>query len=98
MSNAASPRRFSEIALATGLASLVCVILHLVTDLGWFVLGPGLVFGVLGVVFGIIALRKKQPKGMAVTGIVTGAVGLAFIAFSFLFALLFLGVLTGEVM
>lgn len=91
-----TPKGFSELALATGLASVVCVILHLTTTLGWWVAAPALVFGALGVCFGVVAIKKRQPKGMAVTGIVTGAVGFLVIAGALVFALAFLGVLTGE--
>lgn len=92
-----SRRGLSATSLITGLASIVCAVVYLVTDLGWLAAAPSLIFGLLGVGFGIAALAKSQPKGMAVTGIVTGAISVLFIVGLFLFALLFLGVLTGEV-
>lgn len=96
MATTRTSRGLSEIALAGGLGSIACVILHLVTDMGWLVAAPALILGLLGVGFGIAALRKNQHKGMAVTGLVAGAIGFLFIAGLFVFALAFLGVLTGE--
>lgn len=91
-------RGLSEIALATGLASIACAILHLLTDLGWLVAAPCMILGILGIVFGVIALRKHQHKGMAVTGLVTGAIGFLFMGGLFVFALVFLGTLTANPM
>lgn len=91
-----APRGLSEAALATGLGSIACVILHLLTDIGWVVFLGSIVLGAAGVVFGIIALRKRQPKWMAVTGLVTGAAGFLFMIGMFVFALVFLGVFMAE--
>ena len=48
------------------------------------------ILGILAVVFGIIALVKKAKKGMAITGLVLGAVGLLVAIISF-FGLAILG-------
>lgn len=95
MSNARTTRRgIAELALATGLASIACAILHLVTDLGWIVFSGTLLFGVLGVIFGIIALSKQQPKSLAVTGLVAGVVGLVFGLGLLIFTMIFVGAIT----
>lgn len=59
---------------AQGLAitALVLGIIALVT--AW-VPAWGTVVGIVAVIFGIIALAKRQSKGMAITGLVTGGVG-----------------------
>jgi hypothetical protein len=59
---------------AQGLAitALVLGILALLTS--WFLFG--LIFAVLGLVFGAIALAKKQSKGMAIAGIVMSVLGI----------------------
>ncbi len=56
-------------------------ITSLVTGIVAFVLGftfIGFILGAAAVVFGILALKKNQNKGMAIAGIITG--GLGFIA------------------
>ncbi|AWB88253.1 DUF4190 domain-containing protein [Homoserinimonas hongtaonis] len=53
-------------ALVTGLVSLVTVVFF------WL----SIACGIAAVVLGIIALVKRQSKGMSITGIVTGAVGI----------------------
>jgi hypothetical protein len=60
---------------AQGLAitALVLGIVALVT--GW-IPGWGVLVGLAAIVFGIIALAKRQGKGMAIGGIVTGVLGL----------------------
>jgi ABC-type transport system involved in multi-copper enzyme maturation permease subunit len=54
------------------IAALVLGILGMLTS--WFMLG--LIFAVLGLVFGALALSKKQSKGMAIAGIVMSVLGI----------------------
>ena len=58
-------RGFSITAMVVGIASLFGAIL------GWI----GLALSVTAIVFGILALVRKQSRGMAVSGIVTGSIG-----------------------
>jgi H+/Cl- antiporter ClcA len=58
-------------------AALVLGILGLVTS---FTVVGGIIFGLLGIIFGIIASRRAKRgeaggRGMAIAGIVTGALG-----------------------
>ena len=53
-------------------ASLVLGIVALLTGLIYL----GAILGILAVIFGIIALKKRQPQGLAITGIVTGVLGI----------------------
>ena len=49
------------------------------------------ILGILAVVFGIIALVKKAKKGMAITGLILGAVGLFVAIIISIFGLAILG-------
>lgn len=59
------PKGLAITALVTGIVGLVFC-------WAWFI---GLLSGAAGVVFGIIALRKGQSKGMSIAGIITGGLG-----------------------
>ena len=55
------------------IASLVLGILALITS---FTVIGGVVLGLLALIFGILVLRRNAPgRGMAIGGIVTGAIG-----------------------
>jgi len=61
--------------------AIAALVLGIVSIPGGFTVWIGLIAGVLGIVFGIIGLRRaSQPggrgKGMAVAGLATGVVGL----------------------
>lgn len=57
-------------------AAVTALVLGIVAILvGWLPL-VGVILGVLAVVFGIVALARRQRKGLAVTGLVLGAWGL----------------------
>ena len=68
----------------TGLAvtSLVFGIIGLFTSL----IFVGALFGAVGLVLGIIALSKKQPKGMSVTGIVLSLISILIVVAISVFA------------
>jgi hypothetical protein len=59
-------KRLAIVALVLGIAAFV---------LG-LVPGLGILLGIAAVVFGSIALAKRQPKGLAITGLALGIVGL----------------------
>lgn len=54
------------------IASMVIGIFVVIT--GWIPFWS-VVVGILAIVFGVIALKKPTGKGMAITGIITGAIG-----------------------
>ena len=59
---------------STGLAIASLVLGILATLSGIFFIGG--LFGIAAIVLGIIALQKKVGKGMSITGIITGALGI----------------------
>ena len=59
------PRAFSLTALWLGIAAFLT---------GWLPV-VGTVLGVAAIVFGLIALAKKQPRGMALVGAIAGFMG-----------------------
>ena len=71
------------IAIAAGVCGIIAVVLCWIP----FVDYVSIVLGVLAIIFGILGLRRADAygsgRGMAITGIVCGAVGLT-IAFLFL--------------
>ncbi len=71
------------IAIAAGVCGIIAVVLCWIP----FVDYVSIILGVLAIIFGIIGIRRADAygsgRGMAVTGIVCGSVGLA-IAFLFL--------------
>lgn len=79
-------------ALVTGLISIVLVGIYLFTAVGSTVLYGSMLAGLAGVVLGVVALRKQQHKGVAITGLITGLVGFLLGLGIVLFALAFVGV------
>ncbi len=82
---------FGVVALVLGIASIVTF---------WSFVG-GIVFGVLGIVFGILGRgRAKRGEatngGLALAGLITGAVGLALTALYIVAIVLFLNSNTGH--
>ena len=59
---------------STGLAIASLILGILATLSGIFFIGG--LFGIAAIVLGIIALQKKVGKGMSITGIITGALGI----------------------
>ena len=59
---------------STGLAIASLVLGILATLSGIFFIGG--LFGIVAIVLGIIALQKKVDKGMSITGIIAGALGI----------------------
>ena len=81
----------SRASLIAGLLGLVSAVTFFFTSTGPVFLGLGVLAGILGVVFGIIALRHERPDPSAVTGIVTGSISALLGIGLFVFALIFVG-------
>lgn len=62
----ATPKGLAITALIVGIVAFLMGLLPVI----------GALLGIGAVVFGAIALAKKQPKGLALTGLILGAVGL----------------------
>jgi len=69
----------------------VLLAIYMLTPAGAFVLYSGTVFGLIGVVLGIVALKKRQHTGVAVAGLIAGALAFLFGLAVVLFALVFIG-------
>lgn len=82
-------------ALSSGIASVVLAIIYFTPWVGVYVLYGSIFFGVVAVIFGILALVRKQPKGMAITGLALGAFSALFGIALIIFALAFVGVFSG---
>ncbi|MFA5606222.1 MAG: hypothetical protein WDA07_03385 [Leucobacter sp.] len=78
-------------ALIAGIIGLVLDIIFFTTPAGLVVLVAGLIFGLVGLITGIIALRQRQSKGMALTGLITGALAVLLAVGIIVFALVFVG-------
>lgn len=86
-------------SLITGLLGLVIVVMFFMfVDFGGGVLFVGAALGLVGFILGIVALKKRQSKGMAITGLVTGLIALLLSLAIFVFALLFIGALASAFM
>lgn len=59
---------------STGLAIASLILGILATLSGIFFIGG--LFGIAAIIIGVIALQKKVGKGMSITGIITGALGI----------------------
>lgn len=92
----AESKRLAIAALMTGLGGLVFVSVFVLADVAPFVLYVGLLLGVVGVILGVLALRKQQSKGMALAGLVTGSISVLIAIGLVVFALVFLGVFMPE--
>ena len=89
---AAAPSQALAIsALGTGLLGLLLTIIFLISDAGPVMLWGGFILGIVGLVLGIVALKKKQSKGMALTGLIAGIVAMLVAIALILFTLLFIG-------
>jgi len=61
-----------------GIASLVLGIIGLLVSFTWFA-DLSLICGIIAIVLGIIALVKKQAKGMAIAGIICATIGVIIV-------------------
>lgn len=78
-------------SLSAGVVSVILMILFFTPWFGEFMIYGSIFAGVLGIVFGIIALKKRQPKGFALTGLILGALMAIFGIALVIFALMFVG-------
>lgn len=83
----------AKFAFAYGVASTILLILFFTPWFGALVLYGSMVTGTLGIVYGVLALRRKQPRGKALTGIILGAISVLLGAAILVFALMFTGAL-----
>ena len=67
------PKNYGGLAIAGMVVGIIAVALGWVPFLGFCL-------GVTAIILSIIALKKKQSKGMSITGIVTGAVSIVWSA------------------
>ncbi len=78
-------------------AALVCGIIGMLIAWIPFITFGGLVLAILGLVFGIIGLRRSNTvgkgRGQAITGIVTGSIGLALAVLGIVLTVFFWGAL-----
>lgn len=78
-------------ALIAGLISVALFLAFLFTSAGETMLYLAMAAGIVGIVLGIIAIRKRDFVGVAVTGLVLGAVVCIAAAGLIVFALAFVG-------
>ena len=76
-----------------GVSALVLGIVAVV--LAWTGL-VGLILGAVAIVFAILALTKKQSKGMGITGIILGGIAVLIAIGALLFQLVFIGAAVNE--
>lgn len=87
-------RGLAVAALVSGLLAATLVLSFWLTPLGAPALYGGLAIGIIAVILGILALRARQPKALAVTGIIAGVLAVVLAIVVILFALLFVGAIT----
>lgn len=80
-------------ALIAGVVGLLLVVVYFTSPAGGTLLLVGAIVGLIGFIFSIVALRRRESKGMAITGLITGLVALLAAAAIYIFALIFIGAL-----
>ena len=78
-------------SLLTGLLSLAALVAFVFTPTGAVFLWLGVLAGIVGIEFGIVALRHHRPDPSAVIGIVTDSISVLFGLGRFVFALVPVG-------
>lgn len=90
-----SPRSTNSVlslsSLAVSAIGLVLCAIFSFTSAGLVVLYTSVIAGLAGIVLGIVALVKRQSKGLAITGLVLGALVVLYMVGWVVFALLFIG-------
>ena len=81
----------STLTLLAGAVAVVLTLVFFFTMVGGGTLVAALVAGVVGIILGVVALRKEQAKGIAVTGLVLSISIVLLAAGLMLFALIFVG-------
>lgn len=85
-------------SLLFGVVSLALLLVFLFSTPGNGVLIAAVALGIVGLVLGIAALRKRQSKVLSVTGLVLGALSVLCALALVVFALIFVGALTSNPM
>ena len=91
MPPATAGRGLALTALITGVLGLLLLAVFMFTGAGVEALFGALILGLLGLIFGIIGLKKRQSKGMSITGLITGILAMLGSLGWFVFALVFIG-------
>lgn len=78
-------------ALISGILGLVSFVLSFASGVGIPLLIASTVLGIIALVLGILALKRRQPRALAITGIVTGVLSIVLALGILLFALVFVG-------
>lgn len=78
-----TPKGYALASMIVGIVSLVGALF------GW----GGIVLGLVAIVLAIVALKKSQPRGLSVTGIVTGVLGVVGGILMLIIGMLFVAVL-----
>ena len=90
-----APKTLSAISLILGIVSFALFLVFMLTMAGPWALIAGGVAGVLGIILGAVALKKRQAKGLALVGIVLSAIAVLASLAMYIFALIFVGAFTG---
>ncbi|MGO1539537.1 MAG: hypothetical protein ACTHZ9_08765 [Leucobacter sp.] len=93
--NTLAPKVLSALSLGSGVIGLVFLLVFFFSMVGASFLTVAAILGVLAIILGIVALAKRQSKGLALTGLILGAVTTLLALGVFVFALLFVGAFTG---
>ncbi len=93
---AAASNRLALFALAAGAISLALFFAFYLAETTNLVMLAAIALGIVGIVLSVQALRRQQSKALAVTGLVLSLLTTLAGIGLFAFALLFLGVLTGN--
>lgn len=80
-------------ALIVSISSFALLIVFVAVDAGATPLWISLFLGLIGLILAIIALVKKQSKGMAITALIISILSFIVAIGLFIFALIFVGAL-----
>lgn len=80
-------------ALISGITSVTLAILYFTPWVGAFVLYGSVIFGIVAIVFGALALKRHEPKGIAISGLMLGVFSVILGLTIIVFALVFVGAL-----
>lgn len=94
MSTSSSPsssKLFAVLSLACGVIGITLFIVFLFSMIGAVLAWSALAVGLLGLILGIVALAKGQPKALALTGLVLSSLTTLLVIALVIFALIFVG-------
>lgn len=81
------PRGLALSAMIVGIASLV---------LGFVISFIGLLGGIAALILGILGLKKRQHKGMSLTGIITGSIAIVVSIIAIIIAIFVVGAILSD--